>query len=224
MSNVGKSLLAILSQFKPLAEYNKLMNQRQYDAAAKLPVQVLHEDAGAFFKYELLASVGSAKNAGSIPLQSGAKARRLRCIFASVIILLILPAYKTHAAPAAISAHISIKTDSLKTKLFTEAGTLRNISNKKISIIVWTQYGWSWVSDNPAVSPGIEALNNFPRTVTLGPGQEYRADVEMHADMRIHKPVRFHLGFVPNADRPVSLIPGIKKHKDVIWSNPVILR
>lgn len=42
--------MSILKQFSLLAKYNKLMNQRQYEAAAKLSEQDLHEDKGAFFK------------------------------------------------------------------------------------------------------------------------------------------------------------------------------
>ena len=39
-----------LNQFILFAEYNKLMNQRQYDAAANLSKEYLREDKGAYFK------------------------------------------------------------------------------------------------------------------------------------------------------------------------------
>lgn len=39
-----------INQLVLLAEYNRLMNQRQFAAAAKLSVAELHEDKGAFFK------------------------------------------------------------------------------------------------------------------------------------------------------------------------------
>jgi uncharacterized damage-inducible protein DinB len=38
-----------LKQFALLAEYNRLMNQRQMEAAARLPAEILRRDAGAFF-------------------------------------------------------------------------------------------------------------------------------------------------------------------------------
>jgi len=42
--------LSVIKQFSLLAEYNKVMNQRQYDAASKLSETDLCEDKGAFFK------------------------------------------------------------------------------------------------------------------------------------------------------------------------------
>lgn len=39
-----------LKQFKLLGEYNRLMNQRLYEATAKLPEDILKKDKGAFFK------------------------------------------------------------------------------------------------------------------------------------------------------------------------------
>lgn len=42
--------MSALNQFILFAEYNQLMNQRQYDAAANLSRKYLMEDKGAFFK------------------------------------------------------------------------------------------------------------------------------------------------------------------------------
>ncbi len=41
--------MALLTQFKLFADYNQLMNQRLYDAAAELSEQNLRDDRGAFF-------------------------------------------------------------------------------------------------------------------------------------------------------------------------------
>lgn len=38
-----------LEQFRLLANYNRLMNQRQYEAADQLPEKLLRQDTGAFF-------------------------------------------------------------------------------------------------------------------------------------------------------------------------------
>ena len=42
--------MSVLNQFRLLAEYNQLMNQRQYAAAASLSIEELNKDTGAFFK------------------------------------------------------------------------------------------------------------------------------------------------------------------------------
>ena len=42
--------MGLLKQFKLLSEYNQLMNQRLYEAVAKLPDDLIKEDKGAFFK------------------------------------------------------------------------------------------------------------------------------------------------------------------------------
>jgi len=47
---MGKLVLSEIDQFILLAEYNQLMNQRQYAASASLPSDDLCEDKGAFFK------------------------------------------------------------------------------------------------------------------------------------------------------------------------------
>ena len=41
--------MALLNEFKLFADYNQLMNQRLYDAAAQLSEQNLRDDRGAFF-------------------------------------------------------------------------------------------------------------------------------------------------------------------------------
>jgi len=42
--------MSLLKQFKLLSKYNQLMNQRLYEAVAKLPDAKIKEDKGAFFK------------------------------------------------------------------------------------------------------------------------------------------------------------------------------
>ena len=64
---------------------------------------------------------------------------------------------------------VSVNQDSLKTEMYSKWGEffvdtkIKNISDAEQEIEVWTQKGWSWVSDNPDVVPGTEALQNVPR-------------------------------------------------------------
>jgi len=46
----GKSIMSNVKQIILFAEYNQLMNQRQYAAAGNLSEAELREDKGAFFK------------------------------------------------------------------------------------------------------------------------------------------------------------------------------
>src|SRR6266566_4840575 len=106
-------------------------------------------------------------------------------------------------ASPSFAVEISIDQASLKTAFYRETGTfyvdtkIKNISATNREIIVWTQYGWSWMSDSPGISPGIEALANYPSSITLKPGQEYHRAIEAHADPHRIGPVTFRLGFAP---------------------------
>lgn len=130
-----------------------------------------------------------------------------------------------HAEPYQIK--IAIDRESLATEFYKSAGrfyvdaTIRNISSTNQTITVWTNFGWSWVSDQPDIGPGTEALQNFPRQIVLKPRQAYRAPIEMISERHSKIPVTFRLGFVPDASRPASM--NRQDYKDVAWSNFVTL-
>lgn len=148
-----------------------------------------------------------------------------------IAICLMIPAARSSATyPASQSARfkisISIDRRSLTTDFYRSTGRfyvdtkIRNISSMDQTITVWTNFGWSWVSDQPDISPGIEALKNYPRLVTLKPRQEYQSRIEMISARHSRKPITFRLGLVPDALKPVSA--NRQDYKDVTWSNPVV--
>ena len=116
----------------------------------------------------------------------------------------------------------SVKSDfHRKTGQFMVNTTVTNISQNPQIITEWTQAGWSWVSDNSAVTPGIEALKNAPYRITLKPGEAHKSGAEMWADMKAKRPITFRLKYVPNVNSPASTSVGWKK--DAVWSNRVTL-
>ena len=125
---------------------------------------------------------------------------------------------------------IAINEDSLTTDFYKKVGRfyietkITNISTTDQEMIVWTQQGWSWTSDNAEVTPGKSALNNFPTHITLKPNEEYTGRVEMFSDPKKTRPVTFRLGFFPKAGpRPISAWTDREKSEGFIWSNPVRL-
>ena len=97
-----------------------------------------------------------------------------------------------------------------------------NVGAKPRTIVAWTQYGWSWVSNSAQVSPGIEALKNAPEGVVLEPGKSFSRAVEVYVVGA--RPVTFRLGFYPTADVPVSArVPPIPD-AELSWSNSLTLR
>jgi hypothetical protein len=126
---------------------------------------------------------------------------------------------------------ISVNGDSLKTEMYKKWGEffvdtkIKNISDADQEIVVWTQQGWSWVSDNPDVAPGTEAAKNIPAKIELKPGEEYAGAVELFCDPNKNKPLTFRLGFTPKAETPVSDEAGFAsaQNKVILWSNAVAL-
>ena len=97
-----------------------------------------------------------------------------------------------------------------------------NVGTRPRTIVAWTQYGWSWVSNSAQVSPGIEALKNAPESVVLEPGKSFSRPVEVYVVGA--RPVTFRLGFYPTADVPVSArVPPIPD-AELSWSNALTLR
>ena len=97
-----------------------------------------------------------------------------------------------------------------------------NVGTQPRTIVAWTQYGWSWVSNSAQVSPGIEALKNAPESVVLEPGKSFSRAVEVYVVGA--RPVTFRMGFYPAADTPVSArVPPIPD-AELSWSNSLTLR
>ena len=134
-----------------------------------------------------------------------------------------------HHPKAELRVTISARGRALKTPVEPFAAELRfidtvvtNVSQKPQTIVAWTQYGWSWVSNSAQVSPGIEALKNAPETVVLEPGQSLARAVEVYVVGA--RPVTFRLGFFAQADTPVSArVPPVSS-SSITWSNALTLR
>jgi hypothetical protein len=126
---------------------------------------------------------------------------------------------------------ISVNEDSLKTDMYKKWGEflvatkIKNISGVEQEIVVWTQQGWSWISDNPDVVPGTEAAQNVDAKIELKPGQEYAGAVELFCDPNKNRPLTFRLGFTPKAALPASDQSGFgsAQAKVILWSNAVAL-
>ena len=96
-----------------------------------------------------------------------------------------------------------------------------NVGAQPRTIVFWTQYGWSWVSNSAQVSPGIEALKNAPESVVLEPGKSFSRAVEIYVVGA--RPVTFRLGFFPATEVPVSArVPPIAV-SEISWSNALTL-
>lgn len=96
--------------------------------------------------------------------------------------------------------------------------TIRNRSAVDQVITVWTQFGWSWISDNPAVEPDISAIQNVPTKIILKPQQAFSGSFEV-VSTQPRGPITFRLGFVPNASKPESTAAA--PPLNVTWSNTV---
>jgi hypothetical protein len=139
------------------------------------------------------------------------------------------PAAKSDAV--AFKVEISVQEDSLKTDTYKQWGEfvvatkIKNISDADQEIVVWTQQGRSWISDNPDVAPGTEAAKNGPSKIALKPGEEFEGAVEMICDPNKNRPLTFRLGFSPQTDGPVSEQSGFGsvQAKAILWSNSVAL-
>lgn len=124
---------------------------------------------------------------------------------------------------------IAIDENSLKADFYKLDGgfyvntKVRNVDGRRQEIVAWTQFGWSWISSNPAISPGTEAAQNIATRVALQPGQEYVRSVELFSRRRAAKPVTFRLRFFPQVDRPMSDQPEATWRAAGYWSNSVTL-
>ena len=134
-----------------------------------------------------------------------------------------------HAESPPLKVEISVQQDSLRDDFYKKLGRfyvstkIKNISNENQEIIVWTQYGWCWISNQPEILPGEEATNNIPSHITLKPNEEYGGSVEMFVSPEIKAgSVTFRLGFNPHAEGLAwKTMPDATKV--AIWSNDVVI-
>jgi len=150
------------------------------------------------------------------------------------IFLTVLTPPSARCETGAFRVRISIDADSLNAAPYKTRGvffvktTITNISGSDRKITVWTQHGWSWLADCPddmrdCPAPGIEARQNISSRGTLHRGETYESSIEMWIDPRGKRPVKFRLGFYPDATRPVSKMKGADLVNAVSWSNDVTL-
>ena len=111
------------------------------------------------------------------------------------------------ASPSKVE--ITIKADSLRNDLYHQHGMFQvdaksHIGDADQTVVAWTQSGWSWLSDNPAIFPGIAAQQNFTFRVNLKPAEVHKEPVEMGFGLHKSTPDTFRLGFCPKAESPLS--------------------
>jgi hypothetical protein len=114
----------------------------------------------------------------------------------------------------------SLNTDSYrKVGRFYADVTVKNVSTSSQPITLWTNPGWSWVTDSNDVATSQEAAENLPTRIMLKPDEVYKSRLEMAADPKGTRPTTFRLGFLANANRPT-----MDAHDPaLIWSNSVTL-
>jgi len=172
-----------------------------------------------------------AKRAAAIEGVPPARAKKIAfaCLFLLVTVAFVRAQQTGNQRPP-FSIQLSIDKDyPLQEEMFRRNGYFRvdanitNVSGEEQTIIVWTQPGWSWVSDNPAVQPDTAALKNYPVTHVLQPGKVYSEGVGLWLSPRTQKPVTFRLGFFARPELPVSERPDAVPQDQLSWSNAVTL-
>ncbi len=154
---------------------------------------------------------------------------KIQCLAFILLTLTCTIAQAKHAQTQPLSISIGFIAQSLSSPDYTSRGvffvntSVKNESDSDQKITVWTQAGWSWLSDNPHVMPGIEALKNAPATITIKPHTSYDSAAEIFIDKSTKLPITFRLGFYPNASVPVSGMIVKPPANQIIWSNPVTL-
>ena len=158
--------------------------------------------------------------------------KRVTTAFTCLFLLIPLSLVRAQQAgnqKRTFSIQISIVQDSLQQEWFRRNGyfaidaNITNVSAEKQTIIVWTQPGWSWLSDSPVIEPDTAATKNYPTTHVLQPGEVFRERVGLSLSPGIQKPVTFRLGFFAKPDLPVSDNPDTIPKDQIYWSNAVTL-
>jgi hypothetical protein len=101
--------------------------------------------------------------------------------------------------------------------------TVKNIGQEDRGILVWSQPGCSWTSDNRQVQSSRLAKENMPYEIKLKPGEEYQQRVDIWViTLYSAAPMTFRLGLCPEVNCPPW--SDFKTSKDIIWSNPLTLK
>src|SRR5579875_3203873 len=96
-----------------------------------------------------------------------ARIRRIGFSLAAIFVLLSVPASAQAAASDRFKVQIRIDHASLNQPGFKQDGeffvttNVTNTSHHAEQITAWEQPGWSWTSNNNAIKPGVEALQNI---------------------------------------------------------------
>ena len=121
---------------------------------------------------------------------------------------------------------IAIKADSLRNDLYHQHGMFQRDAKSHTgdadqTVVVWTQSGWSWLSDNPAIFPEIAAPQNVTFRVNLKPCRGAQEACGDGLDLHKSTPVTFRLGFYPKAELPISGQPNLAgtHHDEITWNN-----
>jgi hypothetical protein len=148
--------------------------------------------------------------------------QRTLCFLLALIALL---SSGSSAQAADFVATAKINQASLKTNFYRKTGrfyadvTVKNIGATPKTITVWGNPAWSWVTDSKDVVTSQEAAQNSRSRIALKPGEIYRSKVEMAADPKGKRPIRFRLGFIPDARGLVQ----DAQNPALTWSNWVVL-
>lgn len=151
-----------------------------------------------------------------------------RCLF----LLVAVPfagAQQSTNQKSPFTVQLSIVTASLHKEMFRRNGgflvyaKITNVSGKNQTITLWSQPGWSWLSDNPVIHPDISAKQNVSWTRVLEPGEAYGERVGVTFYPRAQTSTTFRLAFFPRAKLPISGRPNEIPRDQLSWSNAVTL-
>lgn len=164
-------------------------------------------------------------------MTSSVPVRKFALSFVAAFALLCVMAPAQPAPSDRFKVRIKIDEASLHQPGFQQGGEffvttkVTNISHHEEQITAWEQPGWSWMSGNSSIQPGIEALHNVKEKISLAPDQIYSSQVEMWVNRGAVGPETFRLGFIPNATAPASTNqPQVNNWGGVFWSNYVTLK
>jgi hypothetical protein len=130
----------------------------------------------------------------------------------------------SNASSAAFKVEASIDKNSLQKSrgCFLVNTKITNSGYHDEGIVVWTNYAWSWVTDNAEITLNTSAAQNVSSHITLKPNQNYTAKLNVCSTAAHDKPITFRVGFVPRAELPASG-QEVEKWSGIFWSNAVTL-
>ena len=175
---------------------------------------------------------GRVQAAGNSTVSVPCYAWRVKTAFTCFLLLITVPSARAQQAESQkrpFSIELSIEKDSLQKELFHRLGDfvvdakITNISGRQQAIVIWTQPGWSWLSDNSVINPDTTATKNYPVRHVLRPGEVYSERLGLVLYPRTQTPTTFRLGFFATPEFPISDNPNAIPQDQVSWSNAVTL-